>query len=357
MYENITFENIMERVLARIPSTMDKREGSVIYDAIAPAAIELQNMYVELDTVLNETFADTASLYYLKKRAAERGISQILATNAILQGEFTPTTLELDIGTRFSCDDLNYIISEKVSDGVYQLMCETEGTEGNVHLGTLIPIDYIGGLETATLTEVLIPAVDDETVDHLRERYFTSMTSQAFGGNIADYKEKVKSLPNLPVAGVKLTPVWNGGGTVKITITDGNFNVPSEEFVDAVQNETDPIGHQGQGVGFAPIGHIVTVVGVQSETVNIATNITYQQGWDWDASKNYIQNAIDEYFHELRAVWDENENLIVRISQLESRILACEGVLDISGTTLNGSDANLSLASDAIPIRGTVNGN
>lgn len=357
MYENVTFENIMERVLARIPSTMDKREGSVIWDALAPAAIELQNMYIELDTVLNETFADTASLYYLKKRAAERGISQILATNAILQGEFTPTTLEIDIASRFSCDNLNYIVTEKVSDGVYKLLCETAGTEGNVHFGTLIPIDYIAGLETAELTEVLIPAIDDETVEDLRERYFTSMTSQAFGGNIADYKEKVKTLPNIAVSGVKVTPVWNGGGTVKLTITDGVFGVPSDDLVEAVQNEIDPVGHQGEGVGLAPIGHVVTVVGVQSETVNIVTNITYQPGWDWESSKTYIQDAIDQYFYELSKVWDENENLIIRISQLESRILTCEGVLDISGTTLNGSDANLSLAPDAIPTRGTVNGN
>ena len=91
MYENVTFEIIMERMLSRVPSTMDKREGSVIWDALAPAAIELQNMYIGLDSVLDETFADTASLYYLKKRAAERGISQTLASNAILQGEFTPT--------------------------------------------------------------------------------------------------------------------------------------------------------------------------------------------------------------------------------------------------------------------------
>lgn len=357
MYENVTFESIMERMLATVPSTMDKREGSVIYDAIAPAALELQNLYIELDTVLNETFADTASLYYLKKRAAERGISQIRATNAILQGEFTPTTLKLEIGTRFSCDNLNYIISEKVTDGVYQLMCETEGTEGNVHLGTLIPIDYIAGLETAKLTELLIPAEDDETVDHLRERYLNSMSSQAFGGNIADYKEKVITLPDVAVGGVKVTPVWNGGGTVKLTIIDAQFGVPSEELVDAVQNEIDPVGHQGEGVGLAPIGHVVTVVGVQSETVNIVTNITYQTGWDWESAKTYVLDAIDQYFHELSKEWDENENLIIRISQLESRVLNCEGVLDISGTTLNGSDANLSLAADAIPIRGTVNGN
>lgn len=356
MYENVTFESIMDRMLATIPSTMDKREGSVIYDALAPAAIELQNMYIELDNVLNETFADTASLYYLKKRAAERGISQILATNAVLQGEFTPTTLEIDVGTRFSCDNLNYIISEKTTDGIYQLMCETEGTEGNVHLGTLIPIDYIDGLETAKLTEVLIPAIDDETVDHLRERYFNNLTSQAFGGNVADYKEKVITLPDVAIGGVKVTPVWNGGGTVKLTIMDGQFSVPSEELINTVQNKIDPVGHQGEGVGIAPIGHVVTVVGVQSEAVNIVTNITYQEGWNWESAKVYVLDTIDQYFHELSKTWDENENLIVRVSQLESRILTCEGVLDISGTTLNGSDANLSLASDLIPVRGTVNG-
>lgn len=355
MYENVTFESIMERMLERVPSMMDKREGSVIWDALAPAAIELQNAYIALDTVLDETFADTASLAYLKKRAAERGISQKLATQAVLQGEFTPTTLELPIGARFSCETLNYAITEKVSDGVYKLMCEAAGTEGNAHLGTLIPIDYIAGLETANLTELLIPAEDDEDVEHLRERYFNSMTSQAFGGNIADYEEKTIAISG--VGGVKVTPVWNGGGTVKLTIIDSTFGVPSEELIALVQNEVDPVGHSGDGLGFAPIGHIVTVVGVRPSAVNIETNITYQTGWNWEDAKTYILNAIDQYFKELNQEWDENENLIVRISQLESRILACEGVLDISGTTLNGSASNLSLAVDEIPVRGTVNGN
>lgn len=355
MYEDVTFESIMERMLQRVPSTMDKREGSVIWDALAPAAIELQNLYIALDTVLNETFADTASLYYLAKRAAERGISQKLASNAILCGEFTPVTLEVPIGSRFSCDSLNYVVTEKDTDGVYKLMCETAGIEGNVHFGLLIPIDYIDGLETAELTELLIPAEDDEDVESLRERYFESMTSQAYGGNIADYKKKTNSISG--VGGVKVTPVWNGGGTVKLTIIDSAYGVPSDELIEVVQNEIDPIGHSGEGVGLAPIGHIVTVVGVQGKTVDIVTNITYQTGWNWDSAKSYVLNAIDQYFKELGETWEENENLIVRISQLESRILACEGVLDIQETTLNGSTSNLSLSTDEIPVRGTVNGN
>ena len=86
MYDNVTFDSIMEDMLARVPSNMDKREGSVIWDALAPCAVELQNIYIALNTVLNETFADTANLYYLSKRAAERGIAQKLATKAVLQG-------------------------------------------------------------------------------------------------------------------------------------------------------------------------------------------------------------------------------------------------------------------------------
>lgn len=355
MYENVTFESIMENLLEKVPSTMDKREGSVIWDALAPCAVELQNLYIALDTVLNETFADTATLFYLKKRAAERGVNQIMATKAILQGEFTPADLELSIGTRFSCDKLNYIITEKVRDGVYKLECETAGVEGNAYFGTLIPIEYIAGLETANLTELLIPAEDDEDVESLRKRYFNSLKSQAFGGNIADYEEKTTLIQG--VGTVKVTPVWNGGGTVKLTIIDSQFNVPSEELIEMVQNEIDPVGHSGTGLGIAPIGHVVTVVGVKSKTINIETSITYREGWNWESTKSYILNAVDKYFNELRKAWHESENLIIRISQLESRILDCEGVLDISNTTLNGSASNLYLEPNEIPVRGTVNGN
>ena len=43
MYEDVTFEAILQRMLDRIPSTQNKREGAVIFDATAPAAYEIQN--------------------------------------------------------------------------------------------------------------------------------------------------------------------------------------------------------------------------------------------------------------------------------------------------------------------------
>lgn len=155
MYEDITYELILQRMIDRVLAqnpNIDTREGSIIYNALAPAAVELQNMYIQLDTILNESFADTQTRDYLIKRCAERGIIPEPATKAILKGEFN---IDVPIGSRFSLDMLNYIVIEKISDGIFKLECETPGSEGNQQFGTLIPIDYIEGLTSAELTELV----------------------------------------------------------------------------------------------------------------------------------------------------------------------------------------------------------
>ena len=355
MYEAKTYEVILQQmldaVIARNPN-IDTREGSIIYNALAPAAVELASMYIALDHVLNESFADTADREFLVKRAAERGIIAEQATNAIRQGEFTPSNIQIPIGSRFSLNVLNYIVTEKISDGVYKLKCETTGEVGNAESGRLIPIDYVEGLETAELTEVLIPGENEESADELRVRYFESLSSQAFGGNITDYKEKTNAIPG--VGGVKVYPVWDGGGTVKLVIIDSTYGIPSDVLVATVQNEIDPVGHQGTGMGIAPIGHIVTVDGVESTTVNISLTATLETGWTWEDVLPYVQDAVDKYFLELAKDWDNETAIVVRISQIETRLLDLVGILDISDTKLNGVAQNLQLGGDNIPVRGTI---
>lgn len=351
MYELVTYEVILQRMLDAVSDTVDKREGSIIYNALAPAALELQNMYIQLDVILTESFADTASREYLIMRCAERGITPNAATKAILQGEFN---MDVPIGSRFSLDLLNYQAIEKISFGVFKMECETAGEVGNENIGTLIPIDYIAGLTSAELTAVLVPGEDEEDTEDLRQRYFDYLDSQPFGGNIADYKAKTNALDG--VGGVKVYPVWDGGGTVKLVIIDSTYAAPTSTLIDEVQEAADPVASSGEGIGFAPIGHVVTVVGVSETTVNVATTITYESGWDWAALELYVQAAIDAYFSELAEEWADSDALIVRISQIESRILALTGVVDVTGTTINSSSSNLVLGADAIPTRGTVSG-
>ena len=78
MYEAQTYEVILARMLQKalsVNSNLDTREGSLVWLGNAPAAVELQNLYIALDTVLNETFADTASRPYLPATGKPRNFA------------------------------------------------------------------------------------------------------------------------------------------------------------------------------------------------------------------------------------------------------------------------------------------
>lgn len=351
MYETITYEDLLKRMLQRVPSDLDKREGSIIYDAMAPAAVELQLMYIELDAVLNELFADTAGREYLIKRAAERGLSPKPPSYAILKGEFNK---DIPIGSRFSLETLNYTAVDRIAPGQYRMKCETVGTEGNRLFGTMIPIEYISGLTKAELTELLIPGEDEEETEHFRSRYFDSLNSQAFGGNVADYREKVNALPG--VGGVKVFPVWNGGGTVKLVLLNSEFRAPSEELLSQVKEAVDPESQEGEGYGLAPIGHTVTVEAAGEVSMNLRIHLTYQAGWDYETCREGMEQALEQYYDGLRREWENRVTTVVRISQIESRLLDVEGILDVADTQLNGKGGNLELPEDKIPVRGEING-
>ena len=397
MYENVTYEVILQRMLDRISSRLDRREGSVIFDALSPAAIELQILYIELNTILREAFGDTASREFLILRCRERGITPREATKAILQGEFIPTSLNLR-GKRFNVNEMNYIVREQMSPGRYRVECEAPGAIGNRYLGSMVPIEYIPGLETAELTSVLIPGEDEEETEALRERYLHSFRSQAFGGNRRDYTEKVTAIQG--VGSVKVEIAWNSdvrpseylvtpaitawygqatgnagqepkewltklynaakdkkltsGGAVRLTILDSVYNKASGTLIQTVQEAIDPEGFTGEGMGLAPIGHVVSVRTAEEVAIHIYTQLTFGDGHSFTSLKTAIEDTIKQYLLELRRGWADEDYLVVRISQCETRMLAIPGIVDITGTTINGSGNNLNLTAYQIPVFGGV---
>ena len=207
MYENVTYNEILNRMMSRVSNKLDKREGSVIWDAHSPAALEIMALYIELERVIRESFGDTASREFLIKRCAERGITPYPASKAVCRGEFTPDNIDV-LGKRFNIGEMNFIAVEKISDGAYKMECEQAGSDGNRYLGQLTPIDYVSGLQTAELTELLIPGEDQEDTEELRQRYFDSFEDKAFGGNVKDYVTKTNAIAG--VGQTKVTRVWNG---------------------------------------------------------------------------------------------------------------------------------------------------
>ena len=89
--------------------------------------------------------------------------------------------------------------------------------------------------------------------------------------------------------------------------------------------------------------------------MDLSFSLSYQKGLDWETVKPYVLSALNAYFKELAKTWaEQGEELIVRISQVESRVLGVTGIQDISGTKINGLEANFSLASDRIPVLGEL---
>lgn len=394
MYE-VTYREILERMLNRVSDKFDKREGSVIFDTHSPTALELEILYVELNRMIAEGYGDTASREYLILRCKERGIIPYSATYAVLKGTFTPATVDV-IGKWFNLGSLNYIVTEKIADGEYRVQCETPGTVGNQYFGQLIPIEYVEGLETATLTEVLIPGEDEEDTEDLRTRYFNSFDEKAFGGNVRDYIEKTNAIPG--VGSTKVTRVWNGdirpadmipneivnewyegiigtvnptvkawleivysaakakkltvGGTVLLTILNSEYGVPTPELIQTVQTAIDPEQNAGEGYGLAPIGHVVTVKPADAVTINVKTTITFDVGYGWNNLQSSIDEAIQAYLLELRKTWADNPYLVVRVSQIETRLLAIPGIVDIENTRINNKTDNLTLGKYEVPIYG-----
>ena len=358
MYEDMTFEVILNRALARIPSGIDKREGSMIHTVVAPVCAELAQMYIELEGIMRESFADTASRDFLIRRAAERGLTPKEATYAVVKGEFN---IDIPIGARFTLDKFSYRATEKISIGTFKLTCETPGSSPNGSTGILLPVEYIDGLTNANITEILIPGEEEEETEVFRKRYFDSLDAQAFGGNRADYKAKVLSLDG--VGAVKIYRATNvsgeeNGGNVKLVILDSEYVKPSTALVDAVQTAMDPSVNSGDGLGLAPLWHFVHVAGADDKVINITSTITYQSGYTYDDVQSYVTSAIDSYFKDLAKSWqDEGDSgLIVRISRIDVALLGIPGIVDVTNTMLNGSPINIELDKNAIPVRGTFNG-
>ncbi len=372
--DKYTFKYLMESALDNVPDSLDKREGSIIYDALAPACYELAEYYMELKKILENTFASTASNEYLDLRAAEQGLERYAASYAVKRGDFLTSSgnpAVIPIGSRFSVIsdtlNLNYIVTEAYLDefgavvpGAYRMTCEEIGTQGNSYTGPLIPITFIPNLKTATLSDLLVPARDEETDDELRDRYFLTVNDKPFGGNLAQYDEVLKGIDG--VGEVQIYPVWNGGGSVKLSVIDAEYNIITNDFITTLQNMIDPTP-QGTGLGLAPIGHTVTVTTPTEKTINITATVVLESGYTLGQVTPLIEEAIESYLLGLREIWGiaddlNNYALAVYIARINAAVLGVAGIANITGTTINGLASDLTLTQDAttqeLPVLGTV---
>lgn len=347
MFEEMTFENILYRALENVSSDVDKRQGSVIFDAIAPVCAEIAQLYISLNNVLDSAFADTAPREYLILKAKEIGLEPYPATKARCKGIFN---MAVPIGSRFNIDKINFEVTEKLdSEGFeYILVCEEEGTEGNKHIGNMIPVDYINGLTTAKLTEVLVYGEDEEDTEVFRQRYLDKLTNTPFGGNKADYSNWLKAFDGVGMAKAER----GGSGKVNVYITTPDMTTPSTELLAEIKESLDPKAQEGLGAGIVPIGHIVTVMAAQKTPLNISVTLKLKDGYTSDGIKTTIKERFEEILKEMNKAW-EKDSVTIYSAQLLVDFIKINGIENISSLTIN-EKSYVSLESNALGTAGEV---
>ena len=335
-------------MLDTISDDFDKRETSIIYQAVAMVVPELMLLQSDIELMEDEAFPDSCNYNSLVRFSGLRNIHPRQATRGVVIAEFSK---DIEIGTRFNCEERNYEVLEKINTNKYKLIAEETGHIESI--GDLTPINDMPDLRTAKITSVYLDGREEESLESLRKRYMESLDYQAFGGNRADYIEKVTSVDGVGACKVFRRPKATSSevGKITIVIVDTTYKNASRELIKNVASILTPT-EDGEGAGLAPIGHKITVVGAEKQTVNIKTRITVER--DIDNITRDLTKAIEEYLHELRTGFGSDEATVVRISAIENKILGIKGVIDVSNTTINGVEKNLTIEDKSIPVIGEV---
>lgn len=414
-YEDMTYEAILARMIGRVEQqypNLDRREGSLIFNALAPAALELAIAYLELDNARNESFVDTASREYLYRACKQIGIDteQFEATGGTFKGEFN---VEVEIGSRWNCDLYNYNVTEYIGTNAsgnyeYKLVSETTGTAPNNQTGDLTPItDAPSGLTVAKITACLIEGENEKTDDQIKDTYYSYVKSNVSDGNVAQYERWCEGYTG--IGNYKITPLWNGSNTVKVSILSASNRAATSTLVSEAQNYFDPVTVKkfsgdgstkvftvassnapavvdlvyvggvvqaktaynygggkltfstapasgtnnievryggGMGNGVAPIGAFVTVDTATEVPISMTATLTLKSGYSNTSS---IEDALAAYFAEMAY-----KKSTISYMSVGAIILGVEGVESLSNLKLNGSTNDVALTTYQIPVVGTT---
>lgn len=335
------YEDIRSEVLAMLPDSLDKHEGSVAYILSVPIAYESAKIMWVLSQVMNLLMPDTAGDEWLDTVVRNYGVSRRSATKSLRRLKVygkDATPLSVPIGSRFRKDDLSVVVTLEEEVGVYQAEAEQEGVIGNQYMGEVLPISNIAGISSAELSDVLIEATDAESDEALRERFYEHVQSTAFAGNAPAYEETTLGIGG--VGAVKVYPVWNGPGTVLLLVGNERGRAATPELVKIVQDYYQPT--DAPETGLAPIGHTVTVATATEVPLTISASISVAEGVSFATVQNQISEAMQEYITSINF-----SSAIVYISRLTVAALNVVGVLDVQNVAINGLEQNLELAKTA----------
>lgn len=381
--EVYTKQYLLDLALSQVPDDIDTRQGAIIYDTLAIVCAKMADVFMEVKDIVEQSYILTATdddpIDY---RVAERGITRYQATKAQRLGTFTyadGTSASVPIGSLFSTIDENKaniinfkVVSEYVVEGIvvpgnYVLECETAGTVGNTYYGEILPLSDMDTLGTATLSTVLTPARAREENDSVKERYFATFNIEAFGGNLADYRQYMREFQG--VGQSQIYPRTDVDDTIIISCVDPSNQPISTEYQNTIKQTLDPENYydngnntSGMGLGVVPIGHKITVTAPKETVINVDLTIIKGNTAYIETVKDNIIANLTAYIKQVQDNWADGDGqyeTIIYYNQIVTAANGAEGVTNVDGCVVNGGTQNIVLTqtktTQFIPVLGTVN--
>lgn len=340
-------KEILQDILDRIPDTYDKREGSVLYEAIAPTAFELAETYFYIDNMRAEQFLGTATGVYLDLLADTFDFVREKSVPATVKAEIVGA--DIFPGYRFSSigkDAIIYVVKASLGNNFYEMQAEVISLKANYYVGNIVPITAINNLSSAKIVEVTVPQKETETDNEFRKRVQDNLIAEATDGNVQQYKKWLSEIDG--VGKNKIYPLWNGANTVKCLILNELDKPASTELIQKVQNILDP-EISGKGNGKAPIGAFVTVATGSQMTIDIDTVIVYRAG---SSSAPTLKKEIEVFLASISL-----DRSVVSYLQLASVITNNQDVDYIDFLQINKSANDVPVPEDQVPVLGVLNVN
>lgn len=329
-----TYEEILQGMLDKVPSDVDKQEGSVVYDALAPCAYFLAQQDFQLENFFDLVFADTAQAEYLDRTVWAFGMERKQATAAVRK---MVTSGGVELRSRWGINDVVYAVTGTLDTNIYAVTCETAGIIGNQYSGALQPASNgISGV-TAELTDILTPGTDAETDDALRERFYVKVRLPATSGNAYHYQQWALAVAGTGAA--KVFPLDDGPGTVTVLVVDSDKEI-SPSLPAAVAEYIETV---------RPIGATVTVESPEALTITISANVLLDGSRAILDVEADFKDAAEAFLKE--TIFDTYRVSYARLSAL---LLDIPGVEDFDSFTLNSGTGNVAVGEKQIPVLGTV---
>lgn len=362
MFEDYTYEALLADVLAKAPSGIDTRQGSIFYDAISGICMQIAKMYTDIDQVFQYVFIATAPGEYLTMKAGEYGMERLSATPARYLLVYEGT--EPAIGARFFHNESGEYFTVGVDGDNLLLIAEETGTGCNdIPSGDLaVPVNTIEGLISSSFGSVYAYGTDDETDDELRVRIQEKIAGPAENGNKQHYKTWCESVDGVGLA--RITPLWNGPNTVKGVLISPDGLPCGESTVTAVQNYVDPatrgetvtidgkkyVVGDGLGEGVANLGAHFTATAADSVEIDVSFKAILASGKGEGDAEQEVADALEAYFKQLVMETETAADIVVRITAVGAIIAGCSSIIDYSDLTLNGGTENVFPGEDGVPV-------